>query len=1234
MAATTLRLIRNGVSQEFSLQSGKTLRLATQANDKFQLLNENGVLIIDSRTQVVGKDLWVFGDGSQPLIVLEQFQTWQPITDAFSLLQMDASFALGSPVSSGTGYMVSGSSGVIESGVSHTAASTMGSQSAVIGAGIPVGVKIGLGAVALLGIGAAAGSGGGGDDDGNNTSTPTTPTTPTAPKPTLTFNNITTDNAINVAESNQKIQISGSTTNTKTGDVVTITAGTVNATAAVNANGTFSVQMNGADLAKVSQLSGSVSTKDTSGNTLTGTAQKSYTVDWQPSITLNQVAGDNVLTPRESQGTVAVSGTTSNLADGSKINIQILDANQKIVATTTTTAANGMFTVNVAGSTLAQGVSVIANVSVTAPNGSTLTDSEQTTYTQSDIPSLTFNPITGDNWIDLKEAAQTNITVSGRVMDAHSGDTVLLNVGGATFTSSLNSQGVFTANIASNVLTNASDIKGSVLNSSGVAYSNAVVQTYTVQQHSTISITSISEDNLIGLDDTADLTRISGSIDMSTQAASLRVKGILQTITVTIGDKTYEPVGLQYDSTTRGYRFVLDVPTSELSQGERISYQINYLKEFDSFSNSSSGSIWSNTVTGTLNNIASAITLSSDTGVIAGGKGAYTIGNINSTTETVSGSVDKGFVEGDVVNLVVNNQTYTTTVSNTGTFSTQIARSDLLADSDTKIDATLANKSSSGEGEYSIIQANAQAATFASGNQHTTTASHGIVSANKLPFFINVLDDFAQYIRNDIDLGYLNNHMIGNAKVVTYHMPTASELAGMTDTSVDIYKRMEQYGFNVATDYQLLAELEASNPVAFSLASQNVIRQALSIISQYTNITFTEVSSAAESDLDFYLTDFSPVQMDSAAGYAYFGGDVYIDQEDYGGTESLASYGGLHTVMHEILHTLGLKHPHLEAGESASTVAYLPDEQDSTGVTIMSYQFDDFTGLEAPHLYDLATLHYLYGVNSQHRATNDTYTFAKFNPNQVDGDIYIWDGAGVDTFDASNEAQGVNVNLTPGSWIYADRSNTNTSDFGLISKTAVDTDSYKLGVLNTTITGQHSYVYDYTDGISFIGYGTQIENLIGSNYDDLLTGNATDNIIQGGAGNDTITGNAGADTLTGGAGNDTLLGGIGADILYGGLGTDTLTGGDGADMFVFDSILSTNNIDKITDFVVGTDKIALSSTIFGDNVLTDFANKISYNKTTGALSYDSDGANSSASMVQFATLSNNLNLDANSFVLI
>ncbi len=329
MAATTLRLIRNGVSQEFSLQSGKTLRLATQANDKFQLLNENGVLIIDSRTQVVGKDLWVFGDGSQPLIVLEQFQTWQPITDAFSLLQMDASFALGSPVSSGTGYMVSGSSGVIESGVSHTAASTMGSQSAVIGAGIPVGVKIGLGAVALLGIGAAAGSGGGGDDDGNNTSTPTTPTTPTAPKPTLTFNNITTDNAINVAESNQKIQISGSTTNTKTGDVVTITAGTVNATAAVNANGTFSVQMNGADLAKVSQLSGSVSTKDTSGNTLTGTAQKSYTVDWQPSITLNQVAGDNVLTPRESQGTVAVSGTTSNLADGSKINIQILDANQK-----------------------------------------------------------------------------------------------------------------------------------------------------------------------------------------------------------------------------------------------------------------------------------------------------------------------------------------------------------------------------------------------------------------------------------------------------------------------------------------------------------------------------------------------------------------------------------------------------------------------------------------------------------------------------------------------------------------------------------------------------------------------------------------------------------------------------------------------------------------------------------------------------------------------------------------
>ncbi|MDD2949815.1 MAG: hypothetical protein PHU29_03405, partial [Sulfuricurvum sp.] len=58
-----------------------------------------------------------------------------------------------------------------------------------------------------------------------------------------------------------------------------------------------------------------------------------------------------------------------------------------------------------------------------------------------------------------------------------------------------------------------------------------------------------------------------------------------------------------------------------------------------------------------------------------------------------------------------------------------------------------------------------------------------------------------------------------------------------------------------------------------------------------------------------------------------------------------------------------------------------------------------------------------------------------------------------------------------------------------------------------------------------------IENIIGSSYDDVLTGNTGDNTISGGVGNDTIDGGLGHDTIDGGVGDDTLDGGDGIDTL-------------------------------------------------------------------------------------------------------
>ncbi|MFC5358217.1 hypothetical protein ACFPMG_24825, partial [Azospirillum himalayense] len=54
-----------------------------------------------------------------------------------------------------------------------------------------------------------------------------------------------------------------------------------------------------------------------------------------------------------------------------------------------------------------------------------------------------------------------------------------------------------------------------------------------------------------------------------------------------------------------------------------------------------------------------------------------------------------------------------------------------------------------------------------------------------------------------------------------------------------------------------------------------------------------------------------------------------------------------------------------------------------------------------------------------------------------------------------------------------------------------------------------------------------IENLIGSQFDDRLTGDGQANYLEGSNGDDTLDGGAGNDTLRGGAGNDVLIGGAG-----------------------------------------------------------------------------------------------------------
>jgi Ca2+-binding RTX toxin-like protein len=78
------------------------------------------------------------------------------------------------------------------------------------------------------------------------------------------------------------------------------------------------------------------------------------------------------------------------------------------------------------------------------------------------------------------------------------------------------------------------------------------------------------------------------------------------------------------------------------------------------------------------------------------------------------------------------------------------------------------------------------------------------------------------------------------------------------------------------------------------------------------------------------------------------------------------------------------------------------------------------------------------------------------------------------------------------------------------------------------------------------------ERVIGSGFDDVITGGAGNDYIEGGAGNDKLYGGAGNDTLYGGDGDDLLDAQAGNDTLYGGAGNDILVGGDDSDVYLID----------------------------------------------------------------------------------
>jgi Ca2+-binding RTX toxin-like protein len=169
-----------------------------------------------------------------------------------------------------------------------------------------------------------------------------------------------------------------------------------------------------------------------------------------------------------------------------------------------------------------------------------------------------------------------------------------------------------------------------------------------------------------------------------------------------------------------------------------------------------------------------------------------------------------------------------------------------------------------------------------------------------------------------------------------------------------------------------------------------------------------------------------------------------------------------------------------------------------------------------------------------------------------------------------------------------------------------------------------------------------IENVIGGNSGDRLTGNSLNNSLDGSGGNDNLSGGNGADTLTGG---------IGDDLLTGGAGNDNFA-------YVTGKTFTTSDIglDTLTDFTPTADKLLLSKTTFaaltsivgnGFSQATDFAVVeddflvetsnafIVYSSNSGSLFYNQNGnAAGLGTGAEFAVLISNPILTSNDFTLI
>ncbi|WP_413505420.1 Ig-like domain-containing protein [Photobacterium phosphoreum] len=499
----------------------------------------------------------------------------------------------------------------------------------------------------------------------------------------ITIDNITADDIINIAESKTDIIVHGSVGNdVKVGDTVTVLVGTQSYITTVQADNTWTVNVPGQVLVDngTDNVKATVTTTDIAGNSATANADHSYTVDTTiaAAIVIDSISHDDVVTAAESSSLQVITGTVGDDVKAGDIVTVSLDGD--VVGTTTAIEQNGqlVWSLSVDGKTLLQADVDRISASVTTDDiaGNTATANTSHNYSIDVKASITINPITGDDKITEAEAHQPTLPISGTVgQDVQVGDQVIVSVNGHDYTTSVQAGKIWSVDVLGRDILHADTATATVTTDYGLPHEVTATTTedYTIEITAGIIISSIAGDNIVNNQETESKVPITGLVGGDVNTGDI--------VTVTINGITYT-TKVSADKT-----WVVDVDGSALVNNKSDDVHASVITNDGAGHQATATTEKPYTVNTT---IAASITIDNIT--------ADNIINIaeSKTDIAVHGTVGDDVKVGDTVVITAGTQVYSTTVQAGNTWTVNIPGKVLVDNGTDNIKATVTTTDSVG----------------------------------------------------------------------------------------------------------------------------------------------------------------------------------------------------------------------------------------------------------------------------------------------------------------------------------------------------------------------------------------------------------------------------------------------------------------------------------------------------------------------------------------------------------